>query len=172
MRNRLLINSLAKWSAALVVVIVGVVIYTGFAHATFNANDVMDDGIFDNTNSMSAQQIDSWLNSNFPNSCISTNNGFSSPEPIGYNPTSGFTYGSNVSAGTVIYDAAHVYGLNPQVILATLEKESSVVSGNASYGCTYINTAMGYDCPDAGSCPIPGKRKRVLKTGYIRHLDA
>jgi hypothetical protein len=125
----------------------------GTAHATFVANDLIDDGVFDNSSSMSAAQIDSWLNSKFPNSCISTNNRFSSPEPTGFNPQDGFTYGTNVSAGTVVYDAAKVYGLNPQVILATLEKESSVVSGNASYRCQYINTAMGYDCPDSGSCP-------------------
>jgi hypothetical protein len=123
------------------------------AHASFNQNDIMDDAVFDNSNSMSASAIDSWLNSFLPNSCISTNNGFSAPQPIGYTPSGGFTYGGNVSAGTVIYDAAHVYGLNPQVILTTLEKESSVVSGDASYGCEYMNTAMGYDCPDSGSCP-------------------
>jgi hypothetical protein len=130
-------------------------LHFGLAKATFTANDLIDDGVFDNVNSMNAAQIDSWLNSKFPNSCISTNNGFSSPEPIGFMPTPGvgFSYGSNVSAGTVIYDVSKVYGLNPQVLLATLEKESSVVSGNASYHCQYINTAMGYDCPDSGSCP-------------------
>jgi hypothetical protein len=123
------------------------------AHAAFDQNLVIDDTVFDNTSSMTAAQIDTWLNTNFPNSCISTNNGFSSPDPTGYSPSTGFTYGANVSAGQVVYDAAQAYGLNPQVILATLEKESSVVTGDASYHCQYINTAMGYDCPDSGNCP-------------------
>lgn len=127
--------------------------HLGHTQAAFVANDLIDDGVFDNSRSMSSAQIDSWLNTKFPNSCLSTNNGFSSPDPTGFSPATGFTYGGNVSAGRVISDAAQAYGLNPQVILATLEKESSVVSGNASYHCTYINTAMGYDCPDAGSCP-------------------
>src|SRR5512146_2738642 len=117
------------------------------AHASFTANDLIDDVVFDNSSSMSANQIDSWLNANFPQSCISTNNHFSSPDPIGYNPSQGFLYGGNVSGGRVIADAAQAYDLNPQVLIATLEKESSVVTGAASYHCQYINTAMGFDCP-------------------------
>src|SRR3982751_6777808 len=107
------------------------------AHAAFNANNLIDDSVFDNANTMDGPGIDAWLNANFPQSCISTNSGFSTPALLGYSPSSGFTYGGNVSAGTVIYQASHVYGVNPQVILATLQKESSVVSGTASYHCQY-----------------------------------
>ena len=136
------------------------------ALAAFNGNNLMDDGVFDKANSMTAVQIDNWLNSNFPTSCISTNNGFSSPDTNGYSPSTGFIYGGNVSAGTVINHAAYAYGINPQVILATLQKESSVVSGDASYGCQYINTAMGYDCPDSGSCP----RNPATESGFSKQV--
>jgi len=136
------------------------------ALAAFSANNLMDDGVFDKANSMTAGQIDNWLNSNFPASCISTNNGFSSPDTNGYSPSTGFIYGGNVSAGTVIAHAAYAYGINPQVILATLQKESSVVSGDASYGCQYINTAMGYDCPDSGSCP----RNPATESGFSKQV--
>ncbi len=124
----------------------------GMAHATFNANNLMDDGVFDNSNSMSATQIDSFLNS-FINSCISTNHGFAAPDPTGYNPTQGFLYGGPVSAGQVIYDAAQAYGLNPQVLLATLQKEEGLVRGDGPYGCSAlaISAAVGYGCPDSGS---------------------
>lgn len=127
------------------------------AHASFNANNLMDDGIFDNTNTMNAAQIDAFLNT-FPSSCISTNRGFTAPEPIGYSPagpsaTLGFTYGSDVSAGTVIYNAAKAYGLNPQVILTTLEKEEGLVTGSGTTsnpGCSNLrySAAMGYLCTD------------------------
>ncbi len=119
------------------------------AHAAFNANDLIDDSVFDNVNTMTAAQIDNWLNSNFgAASCISTLHGFSSVEPTGYNPTQGFLYGSPVSAGQVIYDAAHAYGINPQVLLATMQKEESLVTGSA--GCSVLGdtSAMGYGCPD------------------------
>ncbi len=127
--------------------------------ASFYASNLMDDGIFDNSNSMTASQIDSWLNTNFgSSSCISTDHGFSAPQPIGYSPTGpsstgGFSYGSNVSAGTVIYDASKAYGLNPQVILVTLEKEEGLLDGTGYYGCstTAYTQALGYNCPDGGS---------------------
>lgn len=142
------------------------------AYASFNANDLIDDTVFDNSSSMSANQIDSWLNANFPQSCISTNNGFSSPDPTGYNPTDGFIYGGNVSGGRVIADAAQAYDINPQVLIATLEKESSVVTGAAPYHCQYINTAMGFDCPDSGSCPQnpateSGFSKQVIHAAWL-----
>ena len=146
---------------------------TGAKADTFNPNKIIDDAIFDKANSMSAAQIDSWLNSSFGStSCISTSSGFSSPDPTGYSPSTGFTYGGNVSAGQVIYDAAQAYSINPQVLLATLQKESSVVSGTASYHCQYINTAMGYGCPDNGSCPtdpatMSGFSKQVIHAAWL-----
>ena len=129
------------------------------AGASFNANNIMDDGVFDNVNTMDASQIDAWLNNNFgSSSCISTDHGFSAPQPIGYSPTGptatgGFSYGGNVSAGTVIYDAAKVYGINPQVLLTTLEAQEGLLDGTGYYGCTptAYTQAMGYDCPDGGS---------------------
>jgi hypothetical protein len=108
---------------------------------------------------MTASEIDAFLNS-FPKSCISTKKGFKAPEPIGYSPTASFTYGNDVSAGTIIYDAAKVYGLNPQVLLVTIQKEQGYVIGPGTYDCTNpLSTSarkgysgvMGYGCPDGGS---------------------
>lgn len=93
-------------------------LHPGKANA-FISNDLMDDIVFDNANSMNITQINAFLNS-LPSSCISPNNGFSAPDPTGYSPSGGFTYGNNVSGGQVIYDAAQAYGLNPEVIIATL----------------------------------------------------
>lgn len=125
--------------------------------ASFNPNDIISDSIFDNANAMTAIQIDDFLNT-FPNSCISSNSGFRSIDPTGYNPTSGYQYGGFVSAGQVIYDAAQAYGLNPRVIIATLEKEQSLVTGQNSFA-GYCNNgdqhkyaaAVGYGCPDSGT---------------------
>ncbi len=120
------------------------------ASAAWNANKIMDDGVFNHSTSMNSAQIDSFLNS-FPNSCISPNRGFSAPNPTGYSPSGGYTYGGNVSAGTVIESAAKAYDLNPRVLLATLQKEQSLVNGNA--GCSVLRYvgATGYGCPDGGT---------------------
>lgn len=137
---------------ALLVVISGAALFWlgGPVKADFNPNKLADDAIFDNYNTMTASQIDAWLNTNFPNSCISTNHGFAAPDPNGYSPSTGFTYGSNVSAGTVIFDAAQAYGLNPEVLLVTLQKEESLVTGDAGCSVLRYTSATGYGCPDSG----------------------
>lgn len=113
--------------------------------------DLISDGIFGNENSMSEAQINDFVNS-FPKSCLKPSNypvGLSSAafnEPLDY-----YNYGGQVSAARVIYKAAKLFHLNPQVILATLEKEQGLVSGNTVYGScipTAYNSAMGYNCPD------------------------
>ncbi len=126
------------------------------ASAAFLHNRIMDDPIFSNAYTMNAVQIDNFLNG-FPNSCISPNSGFSAVVPNGYNETNGFSYGGYTSAGGVIATAAQVYGINPQVLLVTLEKEQSLVSGRNNFA-TYCNAtsqhkyaaAAGYGCPDSG----------------------
>lgn len=117
--------------------------------ATFNQNNLMSDSMFENSGTMMASDIDAFLN-RYSGSCISTNHGFSAPDPTGYSPSGGFTYGSDVSAGTVIAHAAQAYSVNPQVILTTIQKEESLVTGDA--GCSTLRyvAAMGNGCPDSG----------------------
>jgi hypothetical protein len=129
----------------------------------FNPSDLISDSIFENTAGMSAAQIDSFLNS-FPSSCISGNNGFTTPDPHGFSVTQNqYIFGGNVSAGQAIYDIAQNYHINPQVILTTLQKEQSIPTGGV--GC-YPNTpnpssATDSNCgsartPCTESCPYSG----------------
>lgn len=130
------------------------------AHASFNNNRVMDDGVFDNSGTMDEGSIQSFLNS-FSNSCLKN---YQAPYPNDY-----FNYGGNVPAARVIKRAADLWGINPQVILATLEKEESLVRGNAGCADWRYNSAMGMGCPDGGSCPSPayaGFSKQVTKGSW------
>lgn len=140
MKKRLLLSFVAIFLSLLMTVV-----NPATLSASFNQNNLMSDFIFNNSTSMNGAQIDAFLNA-FPSSCISTNRGFSSPDVTGYNPSAGFLYGGNVSAGTVIAHAAQAYDLNPQVILATLQKEQSLVSGSA--GCHYETPPTQNPCPD------------------------
>ena len=124
---------------------------------TINYNNVISDQVFDNYQSMSASQINTFLN-RFPNSCISPKNGYSFTNPTGYsiNPTThkgSFSYGSNVSAGTVISNVAQAYHINPQVLLTTMQKEEGMVRGDGPYGCSALafSATMGYNCTDSGT---------------------
>jgi microcompartment protein CcmK/EutM len=114
--------------------------------AAFDKNILIDDVVFNDTSTMSATQIDAFLNSK--SSCISPASGFSSILPTGYSPSGGFQYGGNASAGAVIATAAQVYGLNPQVLLVTLQKEQSLVT-STSCSTNTIAKAVGYGCPDS-----------------------
>lgn len=143
-------NILLKVMVILVLGSSGLFVLAPVSADSFNQNNIIDDAIFNNVSSMSAASIDAFLNQ-FPKSCISTNRGFSAPDPTGYSPTQGFTFGGNVSAGQVIYDAAQAYGLNPQVLISTLQKEQSLVVGDAGCSTLRYAAAMGYACPDGGS---------------------
>jgi hypothetical protein len=125
------------------------------AAITMDQNNLIDDSVFDDTTTMDAAAIDAFLNT-FPNSCISPNSGFQAQDPTGYSPSGGFTYGNYVSAGQVISDAAQAYGINPQVLLTTLQKEQSLVAGSGSSFCedgdmNKYAAAVGYGCPDGGT---------------------
>lgn len=108
----------------------------------FDKNLVMANSVFDNASTMSVAQIQAFLNQ-FPNSCIKSYQG-----PL---PTGKDSYGANASAAQIIYASAHLWGLNPQVILATLEKEQSLVSGGGGCASWRFWSAMGYGCPDGSN---------------------
>lgn len=108
----------------------------------FNKDLLMDNAVFGDTGTMTVGQIQTFLNS-FPNSCIKS---YQDDEPLGRS-----TYGTKVSAAQVIYNAALLWGLNPQVLLATLEKEQSLVSGGGGCAPWRFWSAMGYGCPDGGA---------------------
>jgi hypothetical protein len=64
-------------------------------------------------------------------------------------------------ASKIIWHAANWYGINPQVILATLQKEQSLVT-DPSPADWAIEWAMGYGCPDSSPCAsYPGLAKQV-----------
>lgn len=130
------------------------------ANAAFDPNNIVDNAIFDSSQTMSTSDIQNFLNG-FPNSCLKS---YSSAYPISYSE-----YGQNTSAATIIRRSADLWGLNPQVILTTLEKEQSLVSGNAGCPEWKYNSAMGMGCPDNGACPAPayaGFSKQVTKGSW------
>lgn len=133
----------------LVVAIFCTSMLTGTAHAAFDQNRIIDDAVFNSSSSMSASDIDAFLNAN--NSCISPNSGFRAIDPTGYSPSTGYQYGGNVTAGTVIAHAAQAYDLNPRVLLVTLQKEQSLITTTPnSTNCSTrtISKSMGYACTD------------------------
>ena len=72
-----------------------------------------------------------------------------------------------ISAAQIIYDAAHQYNINPQVLLVMLKKESYVWGDTWPLKNEY-NTVMGYACPDNAPCDSAyfGFYNQVMKAAW------
>jgi hypothetical protein len=131
----------------------------------YSNNNLIDDAVFDNSGSMDTAAIQAFLNK-FPNSCLKN---YSSTMPDADPYKAYFTYAGSGTAAQIIRRVADVWGINPQVILAKLEQEESLVRGNAGCPEWRYNSAMGMGCPDGGACPAPGYEgftKQVTKGAW------
>jgi len=124
------------------------------ASAAYDGANLIDNGVFLNTNSMTVSDVQylfvikgsGLANKSFVLNCYAGD----SKERQWYNAV-GAPCDQNIPASHIIYYAARVYGINPQVILATLQKEQSLItSPNPTEW--QINQAMGYGCPTTGGC--------------------
>jgi len=114
------------------------------ADTSYNPADLMSDSIFTDTSTMSQAAIQSFLAAE--NSGLQNYSDIENCSTI-KQPYSGTYYphcGSSVSAATIIYDASQAYGINPRVILATLEKEQSLIT-TPDPTQSQLNCAMGYN---------------------------
>lgn len=117
---------------------------------------LIDDAIFLDAKSMNASQIQTFLNSksgvlksrSFKLDCDAPGIGGTAKQLY---IQAGASCGSTVPASQIIYYTAQVYGVNPKVIIATLQKEQSLIT-DSSPSARAINQAMGYACPTSGVC--------------------
>ncbi len=144
---------------------------TASAATEFQAGRIIDDAIFTNKSSMSAGQIQDFLNSKVP-TCDTNgqqNSEFGGPDLNGdgrvqrwewgkanYNQTTfpclrDYKVGDGRSAAQVIYDTAQKYTINPQVLIVLLQKEQGLVTDTWPLDIQY-RSATGYGCPDTAPC--------------------
>lgn len=117
---------------------------------------LIDDAIFLDAKSMNASQIQNFLNSksgvlksrSFKLDCDAPGIGSTSKQLY---IQAGAPCGSTIPASQIIYYTAQVYGVSPKVIIATLQKEQSLIT-DSSPSARAINQAMGYACPTSGVC--------------------
>ncbi|MGD8373714.1 MAG: hypothetical protein PVI21_02545 [Candidatus Woesebacteria bacterium] len=142
----------------------------------FQSGRIIDDAVFNNSESMSPGQIQDFLNAKVPN-CDSegalpyagtTRRAYSESKGVAFplvclkdyyeNPE---THENNLSgnpipsgaksAAQIIYDVGRQYSINPQVILVMLQKEQALVMDDWPWPIQY-RSAMGYGCPDTAAC--------------------
>ncbi len=144
---------------------------TGIAHAAlpqeagFNPNNLIDDKIFSNKNTMTVSQIQKFLEDR-GSILANTSNSFLElyREPVNDRATKerledpGASKTIPRTAAELIYDAAQSSGINPQVILVTLNKEQSLITGHQNTTGERLQRALdfslGFGCPDTQPCGL------------------
>ncbi|HVS79309.1 MAG TPA: hypothetical protein VHD84_03420 [Candidatus Saccharimonadales bacterium] len=109
---------------------------------TYNPSYLISDQLFTDSSSMGVTQIQNFL--------LKENSGLASyhdTEDCSSNPTYMAQYyscGKSVLAAQIIYDASHAYSINPRSIMATLQKEQSLITTPDPVS-SQLNCAMGYN---------------------------
>ncbi len=120
---------------------------------TSGAN-IIDNSVFLNSKSMSISSIQSFLvarGSGLANYSVYFNCYAQDSKERQWYTAAGAPCDQNASAATVIYYTSQIYGINPQVVLATLQKEQSLIT-SPNPTSWQLNQAMGYGCPTTGGC--------------------
>ena len=125
------------------------------AYAAYDGARIIDNGVFLDAHTMNAVSIQQFLvdqgggivNLSFVLTCGAPTDTTTRQAYAAVSAPCGQT----VPASTIIYYAAQIYGVNPRVILATMQKEQSLTTA-ANPADWQINQAMGYGCPDSGGC--------------------
>ena len=165
----------------------------------FNAGNIIDDSVFYNKDAMSVSQIQSFLNSQIPSCDVwgAGRSGYGNLTRAQYaqqimgwpgppyvcltqyyeNPNTGETsyekgggaFAGGISAAQIIYNAAQQYGINPQVLLVMLKKESAgpLTADNWPLKSQY-KYSMGYGCPDSG--PNYSANCSAQKAGFYNQM--
>ena len=128
----------------------------------FNPGKIIDDVVFTRSNSMSASQIQGFLNSKVP-SCDTWGTktseygggtraqwGAARGTPAPFTCLRDYSE-SGKSSAQIIYDAAQEFRINPQVLIVLLQKEQGLVTDEWPLPVQY-KTATGYGCPDTAPC--------------------
>lgn len=132
----------------------GAMAFTGKTYAAYDGANLIDNQVFLDANSMNIDQIQNFLankgsglaNRSFQLNCY----GPDSKERQWYAAV-GAPCDQVTPASHIIYYASKVYGVNPQVVLATMQKEQSLIT-SPNPTDWQINQAMGYGCPTNGGC--------------------
>ncbi len=123
--------------------------------STFNPGYIISDGQFFNASSMTQAQIQAFIQSKAP-SCRSgytcLKDWVDTSRTVAADAMCGaYQGGYSESASQIIFKVAQACGINPQVILVTLQKEQGLVTSTAPSTWAYT-VAMGQGCPDTSAC--------------------
>ncbi|MET4583515.1 hypothetical protein ABIE21_003041 [Conyzicola nivalis] len=125
--------------------------------ATFDPGYIISDQRFFDSGAMDEAAIQSFLRSKLP-SCAQANGVACLPNFTESTPSrdattrcAAYPGAANEPASRIINKVAKACGINPQVLVVTLQKENGLVTNGSPIAGSY-RTAMGYACPDTAAC--------------------
>ena len=128
--------------------------------SAFDPGLIISDSVFFDFGSMTLKQIQDFLNSRVSNcratdpaiDCLKTYKSdipetpATGPREVG--PCKAIAAKKDATAAEVIYEIANACGINPKVLIVTLQKEQGLVSSTRPTEYMY-RAAMGFGCPDS-----------------------
>ncbi|MET0863495.1 MAG: NlpC/P60 family protein, partial [Nakamurella sp.] len=120
--------------------------------SNFDPGNIISDQVFYNTTAMTVDQIRVFIRAE-GEACVGPyclkNLSLTTPNQPADRYCAAYQGGTNEDAATVIAKFSAACGINPQVMLVTLQKESGLLSRTDVSAATY-NAAWGWHCPDTG----------------------
>ena len=121
----------------------------------FDPGLIISDAAMNDSSTMTAAGIQSFLNTKGA-SCSATGGNTCIKNYVESTPTraadvlctGAYVGGANESAATIIAKVAVVCGINPQVLLVTLQKEQGLITATAGKSAATYSRALGFGCPD------------------------
>jgi hypothetical protein len=151
---------IASAAAALLIVAAGLIAAPApaaqaLSGADFDPSLIISDPVFFNSSSMTRDQIQSFLDDK-GGTCQSGYTCLADYRQTTFTREADSTCqryegASNETAASIIVKVARACGINPQVLLVTLQKEQSLITSTAPSSTKY-RIAMGYGCPDTAPC--------------------
>jgi hypothetical protein len=124
---------------------------------TFDAGRIIDDAVFYDSSRMSEASVQQFIDSKQACAASPGNPGClesyrtSTADRAADKYCAAYRGGSNELASTILHRVAVACGVNPQVLLATLEKEQGLITSRDPSATKYL-IAMGFGCPDTAAC--------------------
>lgn len=122
----------------------------------FNPGMIISDAIFYNGKTMTAAQVQSFLNLKVPScwsgyTCLKSYKETTTNQSAKSEGCAAYPGRTSESAATIIYKVAISCGINPKALIVLLEKEQGLVTGTHPTASIY-RKATGFGCPDTSVC--------------------
>ncbi|TFB53945.1 fibronectin type III domain-containing protein [Cryobacterium tagatosivorans] len=124
--------------------------------ADFNPGMIISDAIFYNGRTMTAAQVQTFLNGKVPScwsgyTCLKSYRESTKSQSAKSEGCAAYTGQASETAAAIIYKVGMACGINPKALLVLLEKEQGLVTGTHPTASIY-RKATGFGCPDTSVC--------------------